>query len=202
MKLYDMIEHYGMQDVLERTSLRRRQRILEETDADELIYYFIIGLSADECLSLFGESLQPALRRMSPSDMFTAFSYVDRADIPTLFSPKTIRRNVGQLHTELVRCCLDYERHFRYLLDHDWVDALTIRRGARFLTLSQISFIVRTRPAFLCIFNPILLMARHCVFPVRSGTTFRGTVCPAACASARRLGTDVRDHVMSFLVKK
>jgi hypothetical protein len=202
MKLYDMIENYGMQDVLERTSLRRRQRILEETDDDELIYYFIIGLTGDECESLFGDALQPAMHRMPPSDMFTAFSYVDRHEIPCFFSPKTIRRNVTKLGAELVRCCLDYERHFQYLLRHDLVDVMTIRRGARYLTLSQIAYIVRVRPSFLSIFNSILAMARHCVFPVRHGTTFGGAVCASTCASARRLGTDVRDHVMSFLVKK
>ena len=202
MKFYDQLENHGVDTVLERMSPARRQQKLQETADDELIYYFIIGLTAEECTSLWGSALQREMRRLSPEDTFTAMSYLDRHEIPSFFSRATLTHKISRLHSHLVRCCLDYEHQFRYLLDTKLVDANTIRAAARTLTLSQIAYIIRVRPLFRRVFQPVFDMAFHCLLPVKRGTCFRGGALETVKHSARRLGNDIRHIVMEFIVQK
>jgi hypothetical protein len=199
-EFYERIEDQGVESICRRLPRSRRDDLLAETADDDLVYYFIIGLTAEEFKKLWSPAvLEEMFWRLSPTDLLTSFHYVSYADLPALFSPSFIRGRLEEFSdSELVRCMAEHADSIQTLLRPP-----AIRETARRLTLNQIGQLCRLRPKYAPVFRPVFGMAFHCIFPVREGSSFRGQASPSLRLAARRAAcVDLRGHIMSFLVEK
>lgn len=199
-EFYERIEDHGVEAICRRLPPSRRDNLLAETADDELVYYFIIGLTAKEFKALWSPSvLEEMFWRLPPTDLLTSFHYVSYSDLPALFSPDLIKGRLEEFsNSELVRCMAEHAKSIGTLLTPS-----AIRTIGRRLTLAQIGGLCRLRPMYAPVFQPVFGMAFHCIFPVKEGSTFRGGHSPSLRIAARRAAcSDLRGHIMSFLVEK
>ena len=204
-EFYETIEERGIEAIVSKWPLSKRQQKLEETSDEELMYYFMIGLTSEQCSSLWSPSIvKKEMMRLPSSDMFSALSTVSYSDYTFFFSPSTICANMEELSEfEFVRCCIDYSREIAYLLESNTISPQTLLRCARRLTVSQLSQLSRFRHMYKPIFQPIFNMVSHCLFPTRNGSRFNGGCSESVRRSAQRASCDgIRNHIMGFLVKK
>jgi hypothetical protein len=199
-EFYERIEDQGVETICRRLAPSRRDDLLAETADDDLVYYFIIGLTANEFKTLWSPSiLEEMFWRLSPTDLLTSFHYLSYSDLPALFSPAFIRGRLEEFSdSELVRCMAEHADSIQTLLRPQ-----AIRATARRLTLTQIGQLCRLRPKYAPVFQPVFGMAFHCIFPVKEGSTFRGGNSSSLRLAAQRVScSDLRGHIMSFLVEK
>lgn len=199
--LYDLIESRGLDYVLRRMSKGERHDRLFRTADEELVMYFVIGLSPKEMCRLFDrEVVQRVLcERMPPENLFYS---LEGEGAESLYTAKGFARVFEDLAPQqfLQDCRVNAPAVVR-AVEKGLISRDDFLRKIKYFTLGQISILKKFHTRFSDFLQPLYRLALYSIFPVRSGSGFHDDQpCDRRRSSARlAFNTDIGKVILSFL---
>lgn len=199
--LYDLIEERGLDYVIRRLNKNERHRRLDKTPDEELVMYFVIGLSPKEILSLFDRAvIQKVLgERMPPENLFYS---LEGEGAERFYTAEGFARGFGDLGPDqfLQDCRVNAPAVVR-AVEKGLISRDDFLGKIKYFTFHQISLLKKFHHRFSDFLQPLYRLALYSIFPVRCGSGFRDDrCCEERRASARRaFNTDVGKLILSFI---
>jgi hypothetical protein len=199
--LYDLIEERGLDYVMRRLSKEERHARLYKTEDEELIMYFVIGLTPKEMFRLFDQSvIQRVLgERMPPENLFYS---LEGEGAERFYTAGGFGRGFGDLSPDqfLQDCRVNAPAVVR-AMEKGLISGDDFMGKIKYFTLGKISFLKKFHHRFSDFLQPLYRLALYSIFPVRCGSGFRDDrCCEERRSSARRaFNTDVCKVILSFI---
>ena len=196
-ELYDTIEESSVEEVLRKFSLHRRNEMLSNTPAEELIMYSIIGLTSEELKELFSKSvLEKEFSRLPPTDLFYSFDLIQE-----VYKKGEFRRLFRELSTE------DFLKEYKKtpwllfnMIDSGLIGIEDVVAKIESLTIQEISNLKRYHAKFQYVWVGLETLIQHCIFPILRGTSYKGESNKNILVSAKRAySRDLVKLVISFI---
>jgi hypothetical protein len=199
--LYDLIEERGLDYVMRRLTKAERHDRLYRTADEELVMYFVIGLSPKEMFRLFDvEVVQRVLaERMPPENLFYSLEG-DQSE--RLYTARGFARVFEDLApTQFLQDCRVNAAAVVRAVEKGLISRDDFLGKIKYFTLEQICILKKFHDRFSDFLQPLYRLALYSIFPVRSGSGFRDDrLCDRRRSSARRaFNTDVGRLILSFL---
>ena len=202
--LYEMIEDVGIEYVMT-LSRERLQKNFVSTPSNDLIYYVVSGLSPQELIDMVSaQVLKRTMKRVKPLDLMDFISYLnDSNEVGEYFERTTFQQKFKQECPERIwREMMEHPKMIMSLLENQYITPSMMVHQFSGMKLHQLVSMRRFKKVFAFLFDPLLTLVRHSLFPMKKGLTFSGKeVRHEVCLSARKsYSSDMVTHIMSFLV--